>query len=196
MIIYLHLIRRCLPILSFVIFFGGRPRARSRVSSKAFPHKDTNLRYSGNDVEGNRAALLADLESDDEDINPDGESDVDHSSQGGSGHHYRHIDALSGRESINSAESCDTTSTGFTVYRNTATTNEYSTSYRPHQSFHNPRGFYSNARPSESMTSGSVIVNALMWPISSTNRNSSAGSLHQAASPHSPSTATNSLGKS
>lgn len=188
--------RRCLPIASFVVFFGGRSRSRSRVSSKTSQHKDSRVRFGSSSAE-HRAALLAGLDDDDDDegtddFNPETDSDLDRSSQGGSGHNYRQISHLDGRESVNSVESCDTTSTGFTVYRNTATTSEFSTSYRPHNSHHNPKHI---SRKSESM-SGSIIVNALMWPIGSAHnphRTPSSGNL-QSSSGHSHSTG--SLGKS
>jgi len=190
---------RCLPIASFVVFFGGRSRSRSRVSSKTSQHKDSFRARFGSSSAEHRAALLAGMDDDDEDEGTDGfnhetDSDMDRSSQGGSGHNYRNISALDGRDrdSVVSTESCDTTSTGFTVYRNTATTSEFSTSYRPHNSHHNPKHI---ARKSESM-SGSIIVNALMWPIGSAHnphRNHSSGNL-QSSSGHSHSTG--SLGKS
>ena len=121
----------------------------------------------------NRQALLAELDSDEGDQNPDRDYDDTFSSQdGGSGHYFHKIPHS--RMSTSSAESYDTISSGHTVYRNTATTNEFSTSYRPR-----------NTRKSESCNyfTGSVIVNALMWPIgSSNNPYRSSSTLSQASS--------------
>lgn len=181
---------RCLPISSFVVFFGGRSRARSRVSSKTSAKDSRGLRFGSSSEVDHRAALLAGLDDEDDDegtdeFNQETDSDLDRSSQGGSGHNYRQISALGGRDrdSVNSTESCDTTSTGFTVYRNTATTSEFSSSYRPHNSHHNPKHISSSTRKSESM-SGSIIVNALMWPIGSAHnphRTHSSGNLQSSS---------------
>lgn len=189
--------RRCLPILSFVVFFGGKSKSRSRVSSQTSAaaykgiHAD-GLRFASGTEDERRAALLAGFDEDDdteEEFNPDTCSELDNSSQGGSGHNYRHISAAHGRDSVNSAESYDTTSTSHTVFRTTATTSEFSSSYRPtfnqshsHSYKHHP---HSKARQSESLMSGSVIVNALMWPIGSAHnphRTTSTNSLQNAGS--------------
>jgi hypothetical protein len=164
--------------LSFIVFFGGRARIRSRENSnnklgsvRSMSDADNALRRFEEDGlspggdNDHRQALLSELHGED---GPDAESDTDFSSRDNSGHHYNKIPGL--RESTSSMDSYETTSSSHTVYRNTATTNEFSTSYRPH-----------NGRKSESVGgfTGSVIVNALMWPIGSSNnpyRNNNHGS--------------------
>ena len=116
-----------------------------------------------------RAALLGQLE----DSTNNGERgttsrdrvDIDTSSGGGEESAQRYRDLSDARQSMGSADSNDTTSTSHTVFRNTETTNEFSTSYHP-QHYHGH-----HARPSEygsnNYKTGSIIVNALMWPIGS-----------------------------
>lgn len=166
---------RCLPILSFVTFFGGRNRLHTRDNSKSLyttgirstSDEGGIRRFPHDEEDEKRAALLADL--DDEELNPDREYDNDNSSQGDhSGHSYHKINSA-GRESVNSVESYDTTSSGHTVRYTTAT--DFSTSYRPPFA-HEKRGQYGRKSESTNYLSGSIIVNALMWPIAHGQRNS------------------------
>jgi hypothetical protein len=176
-------IPRGLPILAFIVFFGGRTRVRSRDNSssklgrmRSMSDADNTLRRFEEDGispgADSRQALLAEMHGEE---GPETESDTDFSSRDNSGHHFHKLPGL--RESTSSMESYETTSSSHTVYRNTATTNEFSTSYRPH-----------NGRKSESVGAftGSVIVNALMWPIGSSNnpyRNSNHGSSGSLSNP-------------
>lgn len=156
-----------------MIFFGGRNRLHTRHNSKSQYHTgvrsasdEAGIRRFPDDEDEKRAALLADLDEND-DLNPGRGYDEDNSSQENSGHSYQKL--KDGRESVNSVESYDTTSSGHTVRYTTAT--DFSTSYRPHFA-HEKRG--QHGRKSESMNylSGSIIVNALMWPIAHGQRNS------------------------
>jgi hypothetical protein len=166
-----------LPLSAFIIFFRQRARQHSRENSKT--------RYGGtvrgmSDSESppqdaadeHRQALLAELE---DDAAYSDDRDVDLFSAEGSGHNYRKIPA--GRESICSADSSrsyETTSSSHTVFRTNATTSEFSASYHSYSLRGDPRfgGGNHSARPSESLggyLGGSVIVNALMTPIGSSN---------------------------
>jgi hypothetical protein len=131
------------------------------------------------------AALLSNFESDLEeedsevgDVSSNRDQDALSSNDGGgsrgggggggddSGHVYQHIM----RASESSTGSYETTSSSHTAHRNTASTAEFSTSYRPYFS-HEKHHHMGTLRPSETSgyMSGSVIVNALMWPIGHTN---------------------------
>lgn len=179
---------RALPLAAFVVFFGQRSsRWKSRESSKILYGGSAGaLRgVAGSDFDAdNRRALLAEL---DEEDGPEGreyehDQDASSTSGGSGGHHYKHLDRARGmeRESVGSMESYETTSSSHTVYRTTATTSEFSSAFYPSYSASRRGG--GGGRPSESMGyfGGSVIVNALMWPIGSSfnpHRSSSVGSV-------------------
>lgn len=188
---------RCLPILSFVTFFGGRNRLHTRNNSKsAFTTSAVRAasdearirRFPDDEEDEKRAALLAGLEDDDDDgdLHPEREYNEDNSSQGNnSGHHYNKL--VSGRESV---ESYETTSSGHTVRYTTAT--DFSTSYRPQYfGHHDKRGYHGRKSESMNYLSGSIIVNALMWPLANGQRNST-NSLPDSQSQSQPSSHTNS----
>ena len=164
---------RALPIVAFVTFFGGKSRLKSRSNDKTAYSGIRNvsdsdhprLRFDSDDEK--QRSLLRQLDDDEADggNGNNNNSNDGNSSNGGSAHNYRKISIRENqsRDSVCSTESYETTSTRDTVYRNTATTNEFSTSYRPDSS----RGHYGRKSESTNYLSGSVIVNALMWPIAS-----------------------------